>query len=66
MCFCRTVGHLVCMLHLFGVTGVTQVQVGGRKAKDSPGGKGVWCVSNLESLATQGHFDQKFEFHEKN
>ena len=56
----RTPGMLV---HLFGVT---QVQVRGRKAKDSPGGKGVWCVSNLESLATQGHFDQKFEFHEKN
>ena len=37
----RTPGMLV---HLFGVT---QVQVGGRKAKDSPGGKGVWCVSKV-------------------
>ena len=29
------------------------------------GEKGVCEQSNLESLATQGHFDQKFESHQK-
>ena len=48
------------MLHLFGVT---QVQVGGEIF--TWGKKGVCEQSNLESLATQGHFDQKFESHQK-
>ena len=46
-------------VHLFGVT---QVQVGG---EIFTWGKKGCEQSNLESLATQGHFDQKFESHQK-
>ena len=58
MRFHRTVRHLVCYTYLVW----PKFKLGG---KYSPGGKRVCEQSNLESLATQGHFDQKFESHQK-
>ena len=59
MCFHRTVRHLVCAILIWCDPSSSW------RGNIHLGEKGVCEQSNLESLATQGHFDQKFESHQK-